>query len=113
MRRRALSMLRAARNKGESMSDARFDFLELALTGQKVSFDKIIKMIDELVAQLGKEQFDDDAKKEYCDAQLDIADDKKKSSDHRISDLETEIEDLEESIATLKSEIDALGDGIR
>jgi len=113
MRQRALSMLRAARNLGSSMSETRFDFLELALTGKKVSFDKIIKMIDELVAQLGKEQFDDDAKKEYCDAQLDIADDKKKASDHKISDFETEIEDLQETIATLKSEIDALGDGIR
>jgi len=113
MRRRALSMLRAARNKGESMSDARFDFLELALTGQKVSFDKIIKMIDELVVQLGKEQVDDDAKKEYCDTQLDIADDEKKALDHKISDLEIEIEDIKESITTLKSEIDALEDGIR
>merc|ERR1719473_1199471 len=113
MRQRALSMLRAARNKGGTMSETHFDFLELALTGKKVSFDKIIKMIDELVAQLGKEQFDDDAKKQYCDAQLDIADDKKKASDHKISDFETEIEDLQETIATLKSEIDALGDGIR
>merc|ERR1719178_301606 len=113
MRQRALSMLRAARNLGSSMSETRFDFLELALTGQKVSFDKIIKMIDELVVQLGKEQVDDDAKKEYCDTQLDIADDEKKALDHKISDLEIEIEDIKESITTLKSEIDALEDGIR
>merc|ERR1719321_522013 len=110
-RQQALALLRSQRNRcGVSPS---FDFLELALTGKKVSFDKIIKMIDELVAQLGKEQFDDDAKKEYCDAQLDQADDKKKSLDHKISSVETLIEDLKESITTLKSEIDALGDGIR
>jgi len=110
-RQQALALLRSQRNKG-GVSPS-FDFLELALTGKKVSFDKIIKMIDELVAQLGKEQFDDDAKKEYCDVQLDQADDKKKALDHKISSLETLIDDLKESIATLKSEIDALGDGIR
>merc|ERR1719284_2045549 len=110
-RQQALALLRSQRNKG-GVSPS-FDFLALALTGRKVSFDKIIKMIDELVAQLGKEQFDDDAKKEYCDAQLDQADDKKKSLDHKISSVETLIEDLKESITTLKSEIDALGDGIR
>merc|ERR1719321_169704 len=110
-RQQALDLLRAHRAEGGVST--RFDFLELALSGRKVSFDKIIKMIDELVAQLGKEQFDDDAKKEYCDVQLDQADDKKKALDHKISSLETLIDDLKESIATLKSEIDALGDGIR
>merc|ERR1719388_761316 len=94
-RQQALALLRSQRNRG-GVSPS-FDFLELALTGKKVSFDKIIKMIDELVAQLGKEQFDDDAKKEYCDVQLDQADDKKKALDHKISDFETEIEDLEET----------------
>ena len=62
----------------------------------------LISEIDELVAQLGQEQFDDDAKKEYCDAQFDQA------RDHKISNLETLIDDLKESIDTLKSDIERL-----
>ena len=62
----------------------------------------LIPEINELVAQSGKEQFDDDAKKEYSDAQLDRA------LDHKISNLESLIDDLKESIDTLKSEIERL-----
>ena len=62
----------------------------------------MISEIDELVAQLGQEQFDDDAKKEYCDAQLDQA------LDHKISNLETLIDDPKESIDMPKSKIERL-----
>merc|ERR1719160_1840764 len=49
---KAVAILKAARAEGRS--DTRFDFLELALSGKKVNFDKVIKMIDELIATLGK-----------------------------------------------------------
>merc|ERR1719171_2080796 len=39
------------------------DLIALALKGRKVNFDKVIKMIDDMVALLGKEQQDDDQKK--------------------------------------------------
>merc|ERR1712194_801242 len=49
---------------------ARMDFILLALRGKKVGFDKIVKLIDGLVATLKKEQDDDDHKKEYCSTQF-------------------------------------------
>merc|ERR1719159_613598 len=58
--------------------DARLDLLEMALRGKKMGFEKIIKMIDDLVALLAKEQLDDDEKKAWCLAELDTSDDKKK-----------------------------------
>merc|ERR1719183_791581 len=70
-------------------------------------------MIDEMVATLKTEQADDDAKKEYCAKEFDLADDKKKSLERSISDLETAIEDAKEGIATLKDEIAALEKGIK
>merc|ERR1719476_1305303 len=70
-------------------------------------------MIDNLIAVLAKDQVDDDAKKEYCTAELDKSDDEKKALDHTIGDIETAIADAEETIATLKAEIEALDDGIR
>merc|ERR1719379_3148812 len=54
------------------------DLIALALTGKKVDFSKVIVMIDDMVTLLGKEQADDDHKKEYCVGQLDFTEDKMK-----------------------------------
>ena len=48
-------------------------------SGKKIGFEKVIQMIDEMIATLKKEQADDDAKKEYCEEQFDLTDDKKKA----------------------------------
>merc|ERR1719455_61564 len=110
-RHSAMAILTSFRDKG--VKDHRFDFLALAMRGKTVGFEKIIGMIDDLIAVLGKEQKDDDDKKAYCDSKLDKSDDNKKALDHSISDLEKEIADIDESIATLKVDIEALEDGIR
>jgi len=88
------------------------DFILLALRGKKIGFEKIIKLIDDLVVTLKSDQADDDHKKEYCGIQLDTADDKKKELEHSIDDLETVIEQTKEGIATLAEEINALKAGI-
>merc|ERR1712194_732648 len=90
----------------------RLDFVMLALNGKKVGFDKIVKLIDNLVATLKKEQVDDDNKKEYCDSEFDSSDDKKKGLERSISDLDTVIEESKEGIATLTEEAKALKAGI-
>merc|ERR1719515_637052 len=96
-----------------SLNDPRVDFLALALRGGKVGFEKIIQMIDKLTHELKVEQAEDDAKKDYCETELDKAEDNKKIQQQEKSDLETAIEDAQESIANLKTEIEALDDGIR
>merc|ERR1719453_1483857 len=111
-RRTALSMLRAAHINGRN-GDPRLDLLEVALRGGKMGFEKIVKMIDDLVALLKKEQADDDAKKEYCSAEMDKAEDTIKELKLDISDLEKAIADGEESISTLTGEIEALTAGIK
>merc|ERR1719327_2134130 len=70
-------------------------------------------MIDELVVDLKKEQTVDDDKKEYCLAEFDKSEDKKKGLEWDIEDLEKAIADEKETIATLASEIEALIDGIK
>mmetsp|Transcript_28260 Transcript_28260/g.50140 ORF Transcript_28260/g.50140 Transcript_28260/m.50140 type:complete len:687 (-) Transcript_28260:126-2186(-) len=90
----------------------RLDFIALALHGKKIGFEKVIKMIDEMVATLKTEQLDDDHKKEYCAAQFDSTEDKLKALKGTISDLEPKIADTEESIAALASEIEGLQKGI-
>mmetsp|Transcript_80970 Transcript_80970/g.143410 ORF Transcript_80970/g.143410 Transcript_80970/m.143410 type:complete len:687 (-) Transcript_80970:103-2163(-) len=90
----------------------RLDFIALALHGKTVGFEKVIKMIDEMVATLKTEQLDDDHKKEYCAAQFDSTEDKLKALKGTVSDLEPKIADTEESIAALASEIEGLQKGI-
>merc|ERR1719198_2217448 len=58
--------------------NARLGLIALALTGKKVSMDKVVKMIDDMVALLKSEQVDDDDKKEYCEVTTDHIEDKKK-----------------------------------
>merc|ERR1719361_1208409 len=89
------------------------DFIALSLRGKKIGFEKVIKMIDDLVAELKKDQADDDAKKEYCGVEFDTSDDKKKVLEKSISDLNTAIEDSKEGIATTTDEIAALEAGIK
>jgi len=92
---------------------AKLELLALALKGKKIGFEKVIKMIDDMVATLKVEQKDDDSKKEYCAEELDLADDKKKGLEHDVADLETAIEDLKGAIVKLTEEIAALTAGIK
>merc|ERR1719472_773193 len=89
------------------------DFIALAIQGKKIGFEKVIKMIDEMVVTLKTEQADDDAKKEYCAKEFDLADDKKKELERSISDLEKAIADGKEGIATVSDEIAALEKSIK
>jgi len=89
------------------------NLITLALKGKKVSFDKVLKMIDDMVVLLGKEQTADEEKKEYCEKTIDKKEDDLKELELTVSDLGKAIDDLKESIATLASEIEALEDGIK
>merc|ERR1719198_1292739 len=108
---RALIMLREA-SRG-SAHRPQLDFITLAIQGKKIGFEKVVKMIDDMVATLKQEQLDDDHKKEYCAKQFDFAEDKKKGLQKTVADLEISIEDATDGIATLKDEIKALEKGIK
>jgi len=95
-----------------SKHDVRVDLIAMSLRGRKISFEKIIKMIDDMVVLLGKEQGTDDAKKAYCEAELDKAEDEAKELEHRIDDLAKAIEETKGSIETLTQEIADLTQGI-
>merc|ERR1719491_877790 len=111
MKARALEALQQAKSgKGNHQ---RLDVIMLALHGKKVNFDKVIKMVDDMVALLKTEQLDDNDKKEYCAMQFDNADDKKKELERAEGKLTASIADAKESIATLTDEIKTLGQDIK
>jgi len=90
----------------------KLDLISLAIRGKKVNFDKVIKMVDDMVVLLKKEQQDDDDKKEMCVMQLDKAEDDLKVLETTMADLEKSIADGKEEMATLTDEIAALTSGL-
>eukprot|EP00416_Gambierdiscus_australes_P039124 CAMPEP_0171103040 /NCGR_PEP_ID=MMETSP0766_2-20121228/58694_1 /TAXON_ID=439317 /ORGANISM="Gambierdiscus australes, Strain CAWD 149" /LENGTH=722 /DNA_ID=CAMNT_0011563435 /DNA_START=51 /DNA_END=2219 /DNA_ORIENTATION=- len=110
-RAQALAALNSVRRGAKPQPE--LDLIALALTGKKIGFDKVISMIDEMVANLKKEQTDDDSKKEYCNSKFDSSDDKKKELELSISDSESAIEEMKGTLAELTDEIAALQAGIK
>mmetsp|Transcript_65027 Transcript_65027/g.125558 ORF Transcript_65027/g.125558 Transcript_65027/m.125558 type:complete len:680 (-) Transcript_65027:36-2075(-) len=110
---RALSQLQSVLQPGGHRRNVGLELIALALKGKKVGFDKVISMIDKMVATLKAEQVADDEKKEYCAREFDLADDKKRGLERSVSDLETAIENATEEIAKLVEEIKVLIAGIK
>merc|ERR1719480_90044 len=104
-RSRALAALQKSKSN-------KVEFITLAIQGKKMGFDKVIKMIDEMVALLKKEQGDDDSKKEYCATEFDTSDDTKKALERKLTQLSDAISDAESSIAQLAADMKALEEGI-
>jgi len=61
--KRALEAITEAAKRVRSHSQPQLDLIALALRGKSQGFEKVIGMIDEMVANLKKEQADDEAKK--------------------------------------------------
>mmetsp|Transcript_55135 Transcript_55135/g.101093 ORF Transcript_55135/g.101093 Transcript_55135/m.101093 type:complete len:727 (+) Transcript_55135:55-2235(+) len=108
---RALQLIQSMHSQ-EHVKRPGVDFIIMAMKGKKISFAKIIKMIDDMVALLGKEQTDDDHKKATCEDMFDKLEDKMKALDQGIANLEVMIAQEEELVATVEEEIKALEKGI-
>jgi len=116
VRARALAVLRSAKKSVSSADRPGLDLLVLALVGKERSsggFGTVIKMIDDMVALLGREQKDDEGKKAQCAQEMDLADDQKKALERSISDEEAAIDAATEAIASLTRELAALAAGIQ
>merc|ERR1712008_218410 len=72
-RKKALLLLQKV-FKASEKRNPELELIALALKGKKIGFDKVIKMIDDMISTLKVEQADDDAKKEYCATAFDQAD---------------------------------------
>lgn len=75
-------------------------------------FDQVVKMIDNMVATHGRDQADDDKKKDFCIEEINNAEVEETALKKDISDLDADIEEREDAVATLTSEIASLQQGI-
>merc|ERR1712216_1086604 len=85
----------------DSKHSAQIGQIQLALMGEKAGFEKIIKMIDDMVVLLQEEQKDDEKQKEWCEAEFDKSEDKEGGLKRKIDGLEASIEEMKEGIAKL------------
>merc|ERR1719281_1907266 len=76
-------------------------------------FDEIVKMIDDMVALLGKEQKDDDKQKVFCQNELEKATDEEAASKETIAGITASIDEQTDSIAALTEEIATLEEEIK
>jgi len=93
--------------------DRRLNLIALALKGKKVSFEKVIGMIDDMVKLLGEEQNSDDDKKGYCESEIDTTEDELKTLERKVSDLDKAIDEHRNGIEVVTEEIAALEAGVK
>jgi len=77
-------------------------------SNSKVDFSSVMKMIDDMVALLKKEQADDESHKTYCEGELDTSADEKKDLKQKIASLDSAISEMRDEIAALGEKIAAL-----
>jgi chromosome segregation ATPase len=113
MKARAMSLLKGMRHKAKHMpARPEIDLIMLAMNGKQQGFEKVVKMIDTMVSTLGKEQADDDDKKEYCEKSIDEAEDTKKTLSEQIKDSNLAVDEMKGSLEELKGEIAKLEAGV-
>merc|ERR1719359_2099869 len=71
-------------------------------------FDDVIKMIDDMVVLLGKQQVEDEKQKAYCEDEFEKAGDEEAASKTKLTQTDAKLAELSDSIGTLMEEISAL-----
>jgi len=107
IRNEALSVLQSGKR------NPAFNFIALALEGKKAGFEKIVKMIDDMVVKLGAEGEDDEAQKTWCSGEFDTSEDTHKDTARRIKGLDTKIGETNEAITQTVDEIASLKQSIK
>jgi len=86
--------------------------LKMQSKGKARGLESVIKMIDDMVVLLGKDQSDDDKSKTFCEDELEKTTDEQKAATEKKAQVEAEIaeatdavSDLADQIATLETDI--------
>lgn len=90
---------------GKGQEDPRISIISMAMRGRLVNYDKVTTMVDKMMALLDKEQKDDDAKKSYCNDEIDKAEDAKATLEDQVSDSKKTMANSKEIVSTLSKDI--------
>merc|ERR1719160_2388917 len=75
-------------------------------------FDEVMKMIDEMVTLLGKQQKEDDKQKTWCEDELEKSADEEAATKTKLASVDATIGEQQDSISTLMEDINTLTSAI-
>jgi len=87
--------------------------LKMSAKGKAQGMEKVIKMIDDMVALLGKDQEDDDKSKTFCEDELETTADEQKAATDKKAQVEAEISELTDAATSLADDIATLTQSIK
>merc|ERR1719160_1562764 len=87
--------------------------LKLSAKGKAQGLESVIKMIDDMVVLLGKDQKDDDKSKTFCENELEKAEDEEKAAKDKKAQVEASVAEMTDEIAALAEEIATLEQDIK
>merc|ERR1719498_1434956 len=76
--------------------------------GKTRGLDSVIKMIDDMVVLLGKDQADDDKSKTFCEDELETTTDEQKAATDKKAQVEAEMSEATDAVASLADAIATL-----
>jgi len=87
--------------------------LKLGMNGKTQDLGGVVKMIDDMVVLLGKDQADDDKSKVYCQDEFEKSADEETAAKEKLAATTAKISELEDIVAELAEEIETLGGEIK
>merc|ERR1719265_1562779 len=82
--------------------------LKTATSAKAKDLSSVIKMIDDMVVLLGKDQSDDDKSKTFCEDELEKTTDEQKAATEKKAGVEAEISEATDAVSALADEIATL-----
>jgi len=79
--------------------------IKMSSKGKARGLDGVIKMIDEMVVLLGKDQSDDDTSKKFCEDELEKTTDEQKAATEHKAQTEAQISEATDTVSALADEL--------
>jgi len=87
--------------------------LKMSSKGKTQGLESVIKMIDDMVVLLGKDQADDDKSKTFCEDELEKTTDEQKAASDKKAQVEAEIAEATDAVSALADAIAGLQQDIK
>jgi len=82
--------------------------IKLQQRGRTENFGDVVKMVEDMVTLLGKQQVEDDTQKDWCIKEFNTAHDEEKAAKENIADLTATVDEMTDSVAQLVEQIASL-----
>merc|ERR1719502_2390521 len=87
--------------------------VKMSSKGKSRGLESVIKMIDDMVVLLGKDQSDDDKSKTFCEDELEKTTDEQTAATEKKAQVEAEISEASDAVEALTEEIATLEQDIK